>query len=76
MKIEDSICETASEVGVKRVRVSSSVGGLERERRDSIAGAPAIMKPAEKVRRVRARAMGARMRRGRFGGGVGSELED
>lgn len=56
-------------VGVKRRRVSASEGGDERERREGIAGAPAMMKPAVKVRRVRARARGSRIERGFLGGG-------
>ena len=47
--------------GVKRVRVSSSLGGLARALMGSIAGAPAMTKPAVKVARVSATAMGRLM---------------
>jgi hypothetical protein len=59
--MERSISAIASVEGVNMVSVSSSVGGFAMSRRDSIAGAPAMMKPALKVRRVKARKMGARM---------------
>lgn len=62
----DSISAISLLDGVKRVRVSSSEGGLESARSDSIAGAPAIRKPVVKVRRVRARKRGMRIERGRL----------
>lgn len=56
-----SISATCSVEGLNISKVSASVGGFERSLRDSIAGAPAMMKPPVKVRRVRARAIGRRM---------------
>jgi hypothetical protein len=56
-----SISASSEEEGVYISSVSASVGGFARSWRDVRAGAPAMMKPAEKVRSVRAMAMGRRM---------------
>lgn len=66
---DSSMAAISAVEGTKRSRVSASVGGLASSGREVRAGAPAMVKPRVKVRRVRARAMGARMWRGRLGGG-------